>query len=288
MPVLKPFSPSGFPCNSLHSFLLLSRRYWLPFFFAKGILVLLLFLPLAAAGQQESPPVSPEAYLEYIKAENAATRDHLEKMNNAIQEERQAHYEFVEGVYRWTAIGVGILASVFGGLIVFIGWQSGRQVRNDLNKLMQTAIQEPALLNKLLSIVSEEMNLEKGSFAFVADETLHEGLQKEIKLLGNRGIHATLKKPGEPVQNVDVVLYRFLPEDRDNGVDHHLDSLLNDFIHQGLVVPIVVYSPDKLWIKGSTLERLEQYQWQHMANNMISLVDNAASAYRVSRLKGDR
>jgi hypothetical protein len=245
------------------------------------------FVPLAnsAIAQAEADyfvKLSPEAYLEYIKAENSAIRSQLTELQNTVQEERKSHYEFVERVYSWTAIGVGVLAFIFGSLISFLGWRTNQQLRKDLYKIMEASIKEPLILKKLIDMVNNQLGLENGRFCFLADESLHEGLQAEVKSLTSSGIKVKLQKPGHSLRNVDVLIYRFNPDEKKE--DENLKTLIDKLIKQKASIPIVVYVPDKLRIEGETHTKLNSYKMQHIANNMISLVDNVSSAYRVNKL----
>jgi hypothetical protein len=248
-------------------------------------LSLISVLGLAQTDVDGGGAISPEAYLEYIKSENASVRQQITELQKTIQEERSSHYAFVEGVYRWTAIGVSVLAVVFGALLVFIGWNASNQVRKDFEQIMKEKVRDPAILEKLLAIVEAEISLEKGRFSFLADESLSEKLSEEVKRLGQRGIKATLIKPSEPIDDFDVIIYRFNPANPEQGEDYELEKLIDKLKTAAISTPLVIYAPNRLWVKGTTSSKLDSYPLHHMASNIIGLIDNVSSAYRVSRLK---
>lgn len=238
---------------------------------------------LAQNGTDTSIPLNPESYLEYIKAENSAVRAQMTEFQKAVEQERKAHYEFVEGTYKWTAIGVGVLAALFGAFIVFLGWNSQKAVRKDLREAMEAIIKQPVILDKLLAIVNDELNLEKGTFYFFANEEQHKALQHECSLMASKGLNVELKAPEASFQGADVLIYRFLP-DSITHEDQRLLELLQRLRAKQPSLPLVVYAPDRLRIEGETQEVLNAYDLHHIANNRISLIDNAASAFRVNRL----
>lgn len=248
----------------------------------------LLFLPAFGASQsnnEKNVGISPEAYLEYIKSENASVREQVTEFQKTIQKEREGHYSFVEGVYFWTSIGVGVLAVMVSAIIGFLAWNSREQVRKDFDQIMKERVREPAILNKLLKLAKEELSLEKGHFFFIANKDLHDTLSKELSLMKQRGINAILSDVGsESLQQVDVLIYRFNPSNKELGVDENLESIIKKLKKHPTPPPLVVYSPDRLWIKETTSSALEDYSLYHMANNSISLIDNTVSAYRVSQL----
>ncbi len=244
-------------------------------------LVMVFIVVSAQPESKQQIVLTPEAYLEYIKTENSAVRAQITELQKTIQEERKAHYEFVEGIYRWSAIGVSVLM----GVIAFLGLQSRQQIRKDLDDFLKATVRDPVLLNKLLAMVKSELSLESGAYLLFADESLHEGLQSDIQMLKERGIKVALKKPGDSTKDADVLIYRFNPENVEDGEDSSMKKFIDALQKEGLHTPFVVYAPNRLWVKGSSLKALENYGLYHMANNSISLIDNVASAFRVSKLR---
>lgn len=238
---------------------------------------------LAQNGTDTSIPLSPESYLEYIKAENSAVRAQVTELRKAIEQERKAHYEFVEGIYKWIAIGVGVLAALFGPFIVFLGWNSQKAVRKDLREAMEAIIKQPVILDKLLAIVNDELNLEKGTFYFFADNEQRKALQHECSLMASKGLNVELKAPEASFKGADVLIYRFLP-DAETKEDPKLIELLQRLKANKPSLPLVVYAPDGLRIEGETLKVLNAHDLHHIANNRITLINSVASAFRVNQL----
>jgi hypothetical protein len=50
-------------------------------------------------------------------------------------------------------------------------------------------------------------------------------------------------------------------------------------------IPLVVYAANRdEWLKGNTEKKFNEHKLVHLANNQVSLIDNVASAYRVSKM----
>lgn len=279
------------------------------------LLVLGLLLTASWALGQKSDPKMEAIKLHYnsLEADTKAFREAVQKENEAyrkfIQEERAEYQKFLE---RTITTG-GMLISLVIGLLTFFGISTFRGI-NESRKEIETVATNQLLeyskalnesQNRLQNAQQNMRDLEKsyqehinfyrnanpknGRYLFIGTtEKLEQMTQNElvrfIQVFGE-----TEKLSSEDFENekfypvgYDVVVYRSNVDA--NGEDPVLVKLTNQ-MEMYSMIPIVVYAKDKSeWLNNTTQNIFNARPLNHLANNQISLIDNVASAFRVSKL----
>jgi hypothetical protein len=278
----------------------------------KIMLVVFGMVVLVASWAQKPLPKADaiEKHYQYLERETNALRESMQKENEAyrkfIQEERAAHRDFLETSIKY---GSGLLAFV-GVLLTFFGWNTFRGINESKKELESAAAsrllafekemseykvrfleaqqnlkQAEADYNRFLSYYSEA-NPRKGSYLLVGSEAKLQAM-KENELL--RFVQAFDMPVMQTLETFlpekfypalyDLIVYRSNVDEKGEDVDlQKLVQQLKEFPE----TPLVVYTPEN--IGPLTYTMLNEYGLFHMAKSVVPLIDNVASAYRVSKM----
>jgi len=288
--------------------------------FCKLILLIVLWSgSVVSFGQNSSRDsiltLSAERHYQYLTEETRAFRQFIEK-------EREEHRRFLEQFYTI----MGVVVSIVAGIVAFFGWQTRKDIKqeieaykedattkaqneldraqNEFIRLVNEKFQSNPLLRAaeeryqvLLDMVEQAMDLKNAEFLFIADlKNVKLEVEKLSEVNGTPKVVVLPWAAGMDLAPYDVIIYEFVPKSsgkkdesgRDVKVDEHLEQLVDALSSLKHPKPLVVYATRGKFIVDTTLEKLSSYPLHHIANNIISLIDNTASAFRVQRLTQEK
>lgn len=244
-----------------------------------------------------------------MKSAREGFQEENKKYREFIQEERAEHQIFLERTYKITGIVVTVVIFFLG----FFGWNTFKGIQDSRKKIEEAATgrlvafensmndyrtrfndaQQNLKLaesdyNQFLSYY-KDINPIKGRYLLIgATEKLEVMKTQEVPRfeasLGKLELLTTdeVQANGFYEGSYDVIIYRYSPNDK--GEDAVLESILQK-LKAGVSIPVLVYSVGQSErIGGSTYDKLVDYGLFNMATNPVTLIDNAASTYRVSKL----
>jgi len=286
-------------------------------FFRLLLTLSLLLLVSGVWGQKFDPKMEAiERHYNSLEGDTKAFREAMQKENEAyrkfIQEERSEHQKFLE---RTITIG-GILISLVIGLLTFFGISTFRGINESRKEIESVATKQLLDYAKTLQDSENrlqnaqrnmrdieksyqehisfyrEANPKNGRYLFIGtSEKLNQMTKNEIARFSQ--VFGMIEKlSSEDFENgifypigYDVVVYR--SNANQDGEDAVLLKLMEEMKAYSRI-PIVVYASNKNeWLNGQTQKLFNERPLNHLANNQISLIDNVASAYRVSKLLGE-
>jgi len=237
--------------------------------------------PMAAQNARDTTGLSTrEEHYQFL-------REDLANYRQFIKDERRAHRQFLEDTYR----NILILVTVGLAILGFLGvrsWKNLREkleleYRNQIKAIIDSQLlateQKIEALNQLVH--QESMWRNQAKLRFVVPEArLKAFLDTELAYFGG-------KKPNfvvgplteeETFEQFDVIVY-YLAKDGD-GEDEVLQQIVRKVA--GRTIPIVVYTHgERLDFKSATSQDLQNYQFHNFANNIITLLNNTADAFRL-------
>lgn len=277
-----------------------------------------IWLPIVGGAQSQLPKQDAklqaiEKHYEFLETEAKALRESFQKENETfrkfIQEERAQHQSFLETTIKW---GAGLM-TIVGAVLLFFGWNTFQGInksREEIEAAATTQILEYAkALNesqaRLHNAQQNMLDLEKsyqehinfyrnanpknGRYLFIGSkEKLEQMAQNEFKRF-EQVFGQTETLDLSEVGNgkfypavYDVVVYRSNVDS--GGQDGTLERVIG-LLDAHKNIPLVVFAANRdEWLKGETERKFNERNLVHLANNQISLIDNVAAAYRVSKL----
>ncbi len=226
------------------------------------------------------------AHYDYLREELNAYRAFLEK-------ERKEHRAFLEEAYRRSMIIISVFLAVLaalGGVLTFLGVRTLRNIResarlayqNQIKSLLDTElVATERKIEALKRLIRHEEMWANARLRFVGEEAhLNSFRRNELGYFGglkaNFDVHPLRDR--ESFAGYDAVVHYFAPDE--NQEDPMLQNLLERL--QGQTIPLIVYTHG-LWIDrhAQTKRELDAYQFQTMANNIITLLNNTSDAFRL-------
>lgn len=273
------------------------------------LLFLFLFMVFSLLGQKSD---SSKLELVFFKEQLSFLKDEIKDYRQFIQQERIQHQQFLERTI--TLSGIIITLSV--SILAFLGFGTRKEIRDNIKdikkkasedfetkiqkaknefdkKANQLLLSHPAIQNvkdrfqAISDLVNQVLEAKKGKYVIISEsEELQRLKKEELEIFENslNRPHLFISGGNEVLQptEFDVIVYRSKVDE--DGEDLYLkDRLLPSLLRSEPRPPLVIYTKrDRL--KGETEKKLSEYTMAHLANNTISLIDNTASAFRVSRL----
>jgi hypothetical protein len=280
---------------------------------------LLLYLSLLAKvsvawGQKSDPKIEAiERHYQNLEIEAKSSREWTQKETEIyrkfIQDERAEHQKFLE--YSYTVAGFIVSAIIV--FLSFFGLNTFKGIRDSRKELEAAAAGrllafENSMSDYRVRFDAAQLDLERAKLDYnhflsyykdinpIKGRYLLIGLKSKLDIMSGQEIPRfetalgkldllttdELSTNGFYEGSYDVIIYRYSPNEK--GEDVVLESILNK-LETGVSVPVLVYSVGQSeYIKGSTDEALKRYSLFHVANNPVTLIDNTASTYRVSKL----
>ncbi|MCC5918816.1 MAG: phage holin family protein [Cryomorphaceae bacterium] len=133
---------------------------------------------------------------EFLKEQQKEVKAEYEKITKELKEERKAHQDFVEGMYKWIAIFVSVVVFLAGGILAFFGWNRIDQVKKDVDTIVTQKCTEMIadvvsgrrdVLSEQLKKYDRQAYLRKNKTILLLD-TSGEGIEVE-KYLSKLGFH---------------------------------------------------------------------------------------------------
>jgi hypothetical protein len=253
-----------------------------------------------------------ERHYQYLENEVKSHREAVQKESEAyrtfIETERSKHQEFLEKTYTIA----GIIVSLVVGIFAFLGWNTFDGInksRKDVEQLAISQIMEYAksvndMQSKLTDARQNLITLEtqyreyinyyrnadpkNGRYLFIGSkEKLALMQQNELIRFGQVFGETEILYSDDFLRgklypsSYDVVIYRSNADA--NGIDDTLERLVEE-MKPYPQVPLVVYATRGEWLKDRTEKKLYELELVHLANNIVALIDNVASAYRVAKM----
>jgi len=276
------------------------------------VFIVLTTFQLAGQSSADTKQSAVEKQYEFLVNDIKSYRENMQKENesyrNFIQEERSEHQQFLERGYLISGSILGVLTFIltFLGISTLKGINESRKefktsaeaklttLQNEItahsNRLIEAKDQLKQAEIEYNSYLSyyKNSNPVNGRYLLIVDkEKLKEMNEKEIPrfeaALGKLETLATQQiiDPNTYFNVYDVIIYRSNADA--SGEDSMLQELVDKLSSRN--IPILVYATSQSErIQGKTEKKLQKNGLYHMANNPITLIDNTASAYRVSKL----
>lgn len=254
-----------------------------------------------------------ERHYQYLEEETKAFREAVQKENGDyrkfIQEERAEHQQFLQTTY---TIG-GIIIAVVVGLLSFFGWNTFQGINKSRREIESVATSQlleyskslNETQNRLYNAKQSLLDLEKkyqdyinyyrnadpknGRYLFVGSKEKLEQMTQDELIRFVQVFDATEKLESEEIlkgnfypASYDVIIYRSnVDKEGQDGILERIADIMRPFKN----IPLVVYAANRdEWLKGITEKKFSEHKLVHLANNQVSLIDNVASAYRVSKM----
>ena len=278
-------------------------------------LCLFLFLTLSVPAGVLALPDSvdlQEAHYQFLKEE-------LKNARTFYTEERKAHQEFLQWYYKLTIGGASGVIAVFLFLVTFYGVKTRKDLREEIKALKDEALEKTekelsraradlneGIISKFtaekesyegyiqgwVKWVEQQFDVEHGTYLMISDPVKLTKMEEEgeevtflkeafrdISFISSDKDLGHLKLDG-----VDVLLYRSNVNDK--GIDLFLENTLIPKLKAHTEkIPLVFYAKGGgEFYKGTTGTALNDYLLYQPANNIGTLIDNTASAFRTSRL----
>lgn len=265
-------------------------------------------------GQKRDPKVEAiERHYQYLEGETQAFREAIEKENDDfrtfIQQERAEHQQFLQTTY---AIA-GIIIAVVIGLLSFFGWNTFQGINKSRREIESVATSQlleyskslNETQNRLYNAQQSLLDLEKkyqdyigyyrnadpknGRYLFIGSKEKLEQMTQDELIRFVQVFDSTEKLESDEIlrgnfypTSYDVIIYRSnVDKEGQDGILERIADIMRPFKN----IPLVVYAANRdEWLKGNTEKKFSEHKLVHLANNQVSLIDNVASAYRVSKM----
>lgn len=249
---------------------------------------------LGAAEDQSSVAIDPNSdkYESRIEKEYEFLKNQTSQFQSYLVQERTEHREFLEVTYKIVCWAAGVLATLFLGIITFLGWRSRKNIEDSVNMLIERHSQE--LIEKknrlikqdiieLQTVLARETNYKNKSILFIAQDMDHEKINnRELKLLKSRDINniqltSNLDAKIDSIKRgiYDVIVYygNDLTKKEGQVPKGSLETLAELLANRNSQIPLIVYTYEKGWLADELKGKLESYPYGVSANFPMTLVN---------------